>query len=344
MSKFPYPGILLTTTGSTGGGKKLKSFPFPGLVITLAVVLALAAIPVLTGNASVREAMFTILMSIALASSLNIILGYTGYVSFGHIVFFGIGGYIGFYFISQQGWHLLPAMLMGGLAAAVLAFLLGKSILRLRGAYFALATIGINEAMRALVINIDPLGGPVGMELNFAVYKQYGGPKNALWMVYWGIVIITILTVILSYAVKRSKFGLGLMAIREDEDAAEVMGVFAPNAKTWAYVLSALFPGIIGVLFFFKNGNIEPGDAFRLHFSIELIVMVMLGGAGTVLGPVLGAGVYQQLRKALLTNPIFKNIQLAVAGVLLLLIILFIPTGAVGWLRSRSMKWRRVLE
>ncbi|HDK45339.1 MAG TPA: branched-chain amino acid ABC transporter permease, partial [Actinobacteria bacterium] len=126
--------------------------------------------------------------------------------------------------------------------------------------------------------------------------------------------------------------------------AAEVMGVNAPNAKTWSYVLSAIFPGLIGVLFFFKNGNIEPGDAFRLQQSIELIVMVMLGGFGTVIGPVLGAGVYQQLRRSLLTSPVFKNVQLAVAGLLLLLIILFIPGGAIGWLRKRFPRLRKVLE
>jgi branched-chain amino acid transport system permease protein len=134
------------------------------------------------------------------------------------------------------------------------------------------------------------------------------------------------------------------MAIRENEDAAEVMGVVAPNAKTWAYVLSAVFPGMIGVLFFFKNGNVEPGDAFRLHLSIEMIVMVMLGGQGTVLGPLLGAAGYQRLRGLLLVSPVFKNIQLAVAGALLLMIILFVPAGVVGWLRRRVPRLRRVLE
>jgi len=322
----------------------MKRIRLPGLWITLILVIGVGVIPAINGSASLRESMFTILMSVALASSLNIILGYTGYVSFGHIVFFGVGGYLGFYAISQLGWNILPAMLVGGLSAGILAFLLGATVLRLRGAYFALATIGINEAMRALVINIPLLGGPVGMEMHFSEYKKYGGPMQALWMVYWGVLIVTVVTIIVSYYVKKSKFGLGLMAIREDEDAAEVMGVVAPRAKTWAYVLSAIFPGIIGVLFFFKNGNIEPGDAFRLQFSIELIVMVMLGGAGTVLGPVIGSGLYQQLRKALLTSPIFKNIQLAVAGFLLLLIILFIPAGAVGWLRAKSVKLRRVLE
>jgi branched-chain amino acid transport system permease protein len=128
------------------------------------------------------------------------------------------------------------------------------------------------------------------------------------------------------------------------------MGVVAPRIKTYAYVLSAIFPGILGALFFFKQGVIEPGSAFRLHMSIELLVMVMLGGAGTVLGPILGAGVYQLLRVSLLTSDIqlvglrIRDIQLAVAGVLLLLIVLFIPAGAIGWLRGRSAFLRRVLE
>ena len=148
----------------------------------------------------------------------------------------------------------------------------------------------------------------------------------------------------MSYAVRTSKFGLGLLAIREDEDAAEVMGVNAPNAKTWAYVLSAIIPGMLGVLFFFKNGSIEPVPAFRLHFSIEMIVMVMLGGQGTVLGPILGAYGYQRLRGFLLTSDIFKDIQLAVAGALLLVIVLFVPAGLVGWLRNRFPKARRALQ
>ena len=121
------------------------------------------------------------------------------------------------------------------------------------------------------------------------------------------------------------------------------MGVVTPNAKTWAYVLSAILPGMVGVLFFFKNGNVEPGDAFRLHFSIEFLVMVMLGGFGTVSGPILGAAGYQRLRGYLLTSPIFKDIQLSVAGVLLLVIILFIPAGAIGWLRNRFPVLRKVL-
>ena len=315
----------------------------PGIWIWLAIIFIVGLYPIVIDSDATREVIFTILLSIALASSLNIILGYTGYLSFGHFVFFGLGGYIGLYLLGSLGLSLWIAMIAGGAAAGLLAFLLGKAILRLRGAYFALATIGVLEAVRAFVVNFPPFGGPVGISLNFRIYKDYGGAASALWLVYYLLLALTLLSVLLGYAVKSSKFGLSLFAIREDEDAAEVMGVVTPNAKTWAYVLSALIPGIVGVLFYFKNGNIEPGDAFRLHFSIELLVMVMLGGFGTVAGPVLGAAGYQRLRGILLTTPVLKDIQLVVAGVLLLTIILFIPAGLVGWLRQRIVRLRSVL-
>jgi branched-chain amino acid transport system permease protein len=316
----------------------------PGFWVPLLLVAAAAALPAITGNASLRETMFTTMLSIALASSLNIFLGYTGYVNFGSIVFFGLGGYAGFFLVTELGWHLLLAALAGGAAAVLLAALLGSVVLRLRGAYFALATIGILEAMKALVVNLAFVGGATGMNLNFRIYADYGGAAQALWLVYWSVVACTLAVIVVSYLVKKSKFGLGLMAIREDEDAAAVMGVNAPRAKTVAYMISAFIPGVVGALFFFKNGIIEPDSAFRLHQSVELLVMVMLGGSGTVLGPVVGAAFYQRLRGALLTSDLFKNSQLIVAGVLLLLIVLFIPAGAMGWLRAHVRPLRRWIE
>lgn len=321
----------------------MKNWKNPGLWLALATVLVMGISPILSQNAAAREASFTILLAIVFASSLNILLGYTGYVSFGHVVFYGLGGYVGMYLLSKYGISLWIAALAGGASSGLLAYLLGKAILRLRGAYFALATIGVNEAVRAFINNFKPFGGPIGLSLNFKIYKDYGGAANALWISYYAIFAIAFIVVIASYFIKQSKFGLSLLSIREDEDAAEVMGIVTPDAKTWAFVLSAILPGIVGVLFFFKNGNVEPADAFHLQFSIEALVMVMLGGQGTVLGPVLGAFGYQWLRGFLLTNTFFKNIQLTVAGVLLLAIVLFIPAGAVGWLRQRFPRLRRVL-
>ena len=314
-----------------------------GIIVPVLVILGLTIWPTLSDSVSNRESAFTILKAIALASSLNILLGYTGYVSFGHIVFLGFGGYVGLYFLNEQGWSIWTAMFIAGLSSGILAFLLGKAILRLRGAYFALATIGINEAMKAFINNFKPFGGPIGMTLNFKVYKLYGGASEALSMAFYIMAGLTLAAIILSYLVRVSKFGLGLLAIRENEDAAEVMGVVAPNAKTWAYVLSAIIPGMVGVLFFFKNGNVEPHAAFPLHASIELLVMVMLGGQGTVLGPILGAFAYQGMRGYFVTSDFFKDIQLSVSGALLLVIVLFIPAGAVGWLRNRFAPLRRFL-
>jgi len=316
---------------------------YSGILLPVLVVAALTLWPVITGKPSNRESAFTILKAVALASSLNILLGYTGYVSFGHIVFYGFGGYVGIFLLTEKDWSLWMAILAGGVASGILAFLLGSAILRLRGAYFALATIGVNEAMRAFINNFELFGGPTGITLNFSVYKTYGGAAQALQTSFYigaGLALAALLT---SYFVRTSKFGLGLLAIRENEDAAEVMGVVTPSAKTWAYVLSAVIPGMIGVLFFFKNGNVEPHDAFPLHASIELLVMVMLGGQGTVLGPILGAFAYQGMRGYLVTSDFFKDIQLSVSGGLLLMIVLFIPAGAIGWLRHRIPLMRRVL-
>lgn len=322
----------------------MKVWRQPSFWLPVLLVLVGGGAVLILHQDTLREMMFTLLMYVALASSLNILLGYTGYVNFGHIVFFGLGGYTGFYLISQKGWHLVPAAVMGGLASALLAGLLGLAILRLRGAYFALATIGINEAARAFVNNFGPFGGPTGLFVNFAIYREYGGAPQALWLTYLLLMLTTLVAVVGSYLVKNSRFGLGLLAIREDEDAAMVIGVRAPTAKTVAYAVSALFPGIIGTLFFFKNGNVEPGDAFRLHMSIEVLVMIMLGGNGTVLGPILGAATYERLRGYLLTSPLFKSLHLAFAGLALLLIVLFVPAGIIGGLRRRFPFLRRWLE
>ncbi len=327
----------------------MKQWLHPGFWVVLIIVIALGLWPIFMQNAAAREVSFTILLAITMAVSLNIIMGYTGYVSFGHVVFYGLGGYVGMYLIDTLDLPLPLAVLGGGLAAALLAFLLGRGILRLRGAYFALVTIGVNEAVRTFVANFKPFGGPTGIELQFSVYKPYGGPAQALWLTYYGVVGIAIFAVVFSYFIKSSKFGLGLISIREDEDAAEVLGIVTPNVKTMAFVFSALLPGMLGVLFFFKNGNVEPRDAFRLGFSIESLVMIMLGGQGTLLGPVIGALGYQRLRGLLLTSNAMigtfalKDFQLVIAGLLMLVIILFIPAGLVGWLRQRIPAIRRVL-
>lgn len=316
----------------------------PGFWLNVLLVTIGGAIVIIIGQDTLRETAFTILMFVGLAASLNIIMGYTGYVNFGHIVFFGLGGYFGFFLLSELEWPLYISMIAGGCLSVVIALIVGAAVLRLRGAYFALATIGVNEAARAFVSNFKPFGGATGLFVNFSAYDKYGGAGNALWWIFILLWLVTIATVVVSYLVKHSRFGLGLIAIREDEDAAMVMGVNAPWFKTKAFALSAFFPGLIGTLYFFKNGNVEPEDAFRFQMSLEILVMVMLGGKGLVLGPIVGAFAYERLRGYLLVSPIFKNLHLALSGGILLLIVLFVPGGAVGWLRDRFPALQRVLE
>ncbi|HZP97763.1 MAG TPA: branched-chain amino acid ABC transporter permease [Candidatus Limnocylindria bacterium] len=313
----------------------MRRYRIPFLPLVVLVFAIATAMPTLTSNPTLREELFLVFMLVTLASSINIIMGYTGYVSFGHIVFFGLGGYFAFYLMQVQGWHFLAALIAGAIPSALIALVIGIPILRLRGAYFALATVGINEAMRVVFNNWEEFGGAVGMFFNFSVYARYGGASQARDLGYYSMAAVAISTIAASYWIKRSKFGLSLMAIREDQDVAMVVGIDPSRAKVAAYVISAVFPAMAGAAFFFRNGLIEPGHAFELQRSIESLVMVVLGGIGTVAGPIVGAAVYEWLRGFLITNPTLASFQLSLAGLLLLVVVLFVTAGLVGWLRNR---------
>jgi branched-chain amino acid transport system permease protein len=316
----------------------------PTVWLILLITALFAVLPWWSDDVSMRESLLLAALYITLASSLNLMIGYAGYVNFGNIVFFGLGGYFCVYLVND--WHcpLVLAALIGGVCVSVLAMLFGFGILRLRGAFFALATIGINEAVRAFVTNFEPWGGATGIYLNLDAYGPLGGPMQALWTVYFLIVAVMALSLLLSYFIKRSKFGLGLKAIGQNEDAAAILGVNTRRYKALIYSVSAFPPAVAGGLYFFKSGIIEPVGAFSLTQSIEAIVMVMLGGHGTVIGPALGAFLYEELRGILLTSESFSHFQLVVAGVLLLAIVQFVPGGLLGWLHQRVPRSREILE
>ena len=316
----------------------------PSLWMILALTLFFAIVPLAGNNAPLREDLILIAIAIALASNLNLMIGYTGYVNFGNVVFFGLGGYIGLYLTAMKGWSLLTAALVAGVAVTLFALVLGLAILRLRGAYFALATIGVLEAVQAWVSNFNPWGRSSGLYVAMDAYAPLGGPMRAVWTAYLLVVLVMGISLCLSLFIKRSKFGLGLFAIREDEDAAVVLGVDATLYKARIYALSAFLPAVAGALVFFKNGMIDPSGAFDLTLSIEAIVMIMLGGQGTVAGAVVGATLYEQLRGYLLTSPTLSSFHLVVAGGLLLVIILFAPEGLIGWLYRLLPRMRKVLE
>jgi branched-chain amino acid transport system permease protein len=316
----------------------------PFFWIIALIIAAFALVPAVTGDVELRESLLLAAVYVILAANLNVMLGYAGYINFGSIVFFGLGGYICIYLMSALGWPLVLATPAAGAAVSLLAFVFGLGILRLRGPFFALATIGVNEAVQAFVNNFAPWGGSAGLYLPIEMFNPLGGPMQALWTIYFLIIAVMGLSLYLSYLIKISKFGLGLLAIGQNEDAAAVLGVPTPLYKALAYSASAFLPACAGGLYFFKGAFIQPLDAFDLTFSTEAMVIVMLGGQGTILGPVLGAYFYEELRGWLLTSDAFANFQLVIAGALLLVIVLFLPGGFMGWVYGRWPRLRRVLE
>lgn len=316
--------------------------PFFWAIVFMTAVFAIA--PVVSDDLALRERLTLAMIFITLATSLNMVVGYTRYVNFGHIAFFGLGGYVVVYLVGTLGWPLWIGCIVAGVSVSGLALLFGLGVLRLRGAYFGLATIGLNEALKAFLSNFEPWGGASGLYVSMDAYGPLGGPGDALWIIYFMLVVVMALSLLLSYAVKTSKFGLGLLAIGQNEDAAAVLGVPTSRYKALVYSASAFMPAIAGGLFFFKSAFIQPVDAFDINLSIEVIAVVMLGGLGTITGAALGAFLYEELRSALLTSVVFSSLQLVVAGMLLLLIVLFFPSGLMGWIYHRWPRTRRWLK
>jgi branched-chain amino acid transport system permease protein len=312
-------------------------------IIALAVT-AFALAPVVGNDVSLRESLLLDALYITLASNLNLMLGYAGYVNFGSIVFFGLGGYICVWLVNSYNWPLVPSLIVAGVGVSGLALIFGLGILRLRGAFFALSTIGVIEAVQAFVENFTPWGGSAGIYLSGGIFKPLGGPAHALWIIYFMMVAVMGLSLYLSFAIKTSKFGLGLLAIGQNENAAAILGVPTPRYKALVYSVSAFLPAIAGGLYFFKSAFIQPSDAFDLSLSTEALVVAMLGGEGTVTGVAIGAFLYEELRGYLLTSSTFANFQLVVSGALLLLIVLFFPGGLMGFIYSRFPRTQKVLE
>ena len=323
---------------------RLTRRPFFWIIALVIAVFAL--VPLVGDNVQLREGLLLDALYITLASNLNLMLGYAGYINFGSIVFFGLGGYICVWLVNTYAWPFALSLLTAGVCVSALALIFGLGILRLRGAFFALATIGIIEAVQAFTENFTPWGGSSGVYLSErdipAARSFYA--RALCWVIYFIMVAVMGLSLYLSYAIKSSKFGLGLLAIGQNEDAAAILGVPTPLYKALAYTASAFLPAIAGGTYFFKSAFIQPSDAFDLSLSTEALVVAMLGGQGTVTGVALGAYLYEELRGYLLTTATFSNFQLVISGALLLLIVLFFPTGLMGFIYSRFPRTRKVLQ
>jgi len=281
---------------------------------------------------------------IGYAASLNIIMGFAGYVDFGHTVFIGISGYIYaltvWYYpplnmLQHSGWGLgaFTLAVVSGLVSAIVATLVGFAVLKLRGAYFAIATLGLNFAALYIVKSTIPALEPTKFFAAEIILPYQAIIPKAY--VFNAMLIATAFALIASYITRDSRFGIGLLAIKEDEDAAESIGVPTVKYKIIAYALSAFFTGLIGALACLNRGGVD-GTAFSMTHSIDMIVMIIIGGLGSVFGSMLGAYIYYWLYDTLLTT--FPGINLIILGTVVAIIILFVPEGIVGWLRKYKVK------
>jgi branched-chain amino acid transport system permease protein len=268
-------------------------------------------------------------MYAALASSLNIIMGYTGYADFGNIVYFGIGAYTTGILVKLVGLPLPLAMVLGAALCALFAAVLGLPILRLRGNYFAIATLGLSQAVRELVKNMSFTGGGAGFSLPMLRLD----PRTFNTIVYFMMLGLLLLNVVISYLVSRSRFGYGLRALKADEQGASVMGIDTTRHKIMAWALSAFMTGLVGGAYAFWFVYFTADEVFNILVSVKYLVMTYLGGIGTVLGPVIGAFLLEYLSDYVWGR--FMELHLGVLGLTIILIVLFMPRGFLYMVRTK---------
>lgn len=259
------------------------------------------------------------------AVSWNLVGGFAGQVSFGFAAFFGTGAYTTAILWSRYGWDPLLTLPVAGLAAMAIAIIVGLPCFRLSGPYFSIATIGIGEAARVIAINLDSVtGGASGLILPFNV------PEKA-WFYRAGLLLATV-TFLVAVWIRRHRFGLALFSLRMDQTAAESLGVPTAFFKNLVHVVAAFFVGVSAGLYVVYLSYAHPDQVFGFDLSIGMVLMSVIGGIGTLWGPVLGAVIYFPIRQLLLSDPRLVAVNLLVFGALLILIILFEPGGLLGLL------------
>ena len=288
-------------------------------IATGAGLVLFILIPTFEPNDEIRK-WFDVLMLAILAMSWNFIGGLTGYPSFGPAAFFGLGAYLTAIFMNA-GTPFIATLFIGAFAGALLALVLGIPILRLKGHYFAIASYGVAETLRELAENLEITGGGDGINLPLAP----GGPDYFTRYFYYYMLAVAILSFITMYWVTRSRLGFGLVAIRENEDAAAMLGIETTKYKIYAFVLSAVYPAMAGGVYAYRAAFLEPIDVFDVLFSIRAIVMTLIGGAGTVMGPILGATFIELVNDYLWGQ--FLEFHSAFLGVIMVLIVVFLPKG-----------------
>jgi branched-chain amino acid transport system permease protein len=272
--------------------------------------------------------MFT-MMYVVLALSWNIISGFTGYTSFGHVVFYGIGSYACAILVADHRWHWVPTLGVGAVVGFLVALAIGYPVLRLKGPYFAIAMLGAAEGTRVVATVWDSLThGGLGI--------SFPNVENSV-ETYHAMLALMVVTILVAYWVGHSRFGVRLNAIREDEVAAEALGINTTVYKLAAFGLSAIFPAVAGGIQAYKVLYIEPESVFFIQITIAMALMAMLGGKGTVVGPIVGAVILYTVQELTWVN--FPTAHLIAYGTFIILVARFMPRGLMGVAVDRG--WAR---
>ena len=290
--------------------------------LTLAAAAVLAAAVPLFGNDYALTFTIQLFVFMVLAYSWNIIGGYAGYSHFGQMSFFGIGAYVGTLLITGLKWHWLPAALGAGVFGLVLAVPMGAIMLRLKGPFFAISLFGLTRVFEAVAFEWNSVtGGGVGL---------YLPPLNDQKPLYLALAVLALVLLILTRWIDNSRFGLKLASIRDDEGAAEALGIRTTQLKVIAFTLSAVPPTICGALFATHLAFVDPPTAFAPVMEVTTIAMVLLGGLGTVLGPALGAIAFSVLNELLWSR--YPELYFGLVGVVVIACVLYMPRGSVALL------------
>lgn len=295
-------------------------------IVVLLLLAILVAFPLVVKTDNIINLAVYVLLFIALASSWNILGGFCGQTNLGHAAFFGAGA-LTTRILWFAGWHLVPSLLAGGLVAVALALLVGVPAFRLRGVYFAIGTLALSQILYITVGNTLPMMSSLPAQ-DLATYQLT--PR------YYLFLVIVLLTVGVAYVLVNSKLGLGIMAIREEEDAAESLGVSALKHKLIALVLSAFFAGLTGGAFAFYHVGYYPQLTFGPEWTFDAMMMAYIGGVGTIVGPIVGAIFFVILRELLALR--VGEMHLIIFGTLFILVVLFVPGGFMSvWGKMRKI-------
>jgi branched-chain amino acid transport system permease protein len=303
------------------------------LAVFVVFILSLL-VPMAVQTDYLLQILFRIYLFAALGLAWNLVGGYAGQLSLGHAAYFGAGAYGLALFSGKLGFSPWIAVLMGVVVALVCALLIGGVSFRLRGPYFALSTIAFAEVLRLIAKNLPAVtGGDVGVQ----VPALFHGNVNRAF--YWAAVMLTTLAFATTVAISRARFGYYLRAIREDEDTALSVGIGAARNKLAALLVSAALTALAGALYGSLFLYIVPDQVLAIDVSNEIAIVAMLGGAGTVLGPIVGSVVLESASEVF--KNVFKEAHLLIYGVLLVVVVLFLPEGIIGavtaFLRRRAL-------